>query len=82
MPGKIDYGVVVMSVFPTSSGEIAGLKELDVITAMDGKKIKNSIDLRKFLYTKKEIGDRVKLTIYREGTKQEVEVTLAEQQHS
>ncbi len=82
LPDKVDYGVVVMSVFPTSSGEIAGLKELDVITAMDGNKIKNSIDLRKFLYTKKEIGDRVKLTIYREGTKQEVEVTLAEQQHS
>ncbi|MFP3340177.1 PDZ domain-containing protein, partial [Micrococcus sp. SIMBA_131] len=49
LPNKVDYGVVVMSVFPTSSGEIAGLKELDVITAMDGNKIKNSIDLRKFL---------------------------------
>ena len=82
LPDKIDYGVVVMSVFPTSSADLAGLKELDVITAMDGEKIKNSVELRKFLYTKKEIGDRVNLTIYREGKKQEVEVTLAEQQSS
>ncbi len=82
LPKKIDYGVVVMSVFPTSSADLAGLKELDVITAMDGEKVKNSVELRKFLYTKKEIGDRVNLTIYREGKKQEVEVTLAEQQSS
>ncbi|MGB8001618.1 MAG: trypsin-like peptidase domain-containing protein [Anaerobacillus sp.] len=82
LPKKIDYGVVIMSVFPASSADLAGLKELDVITAMDGEKIKNSVELRKFLYTKKAIGDPVKLTIYRDGKKQEVEITLAEQQSS
>ncbi|WP_347548233.1 trypsin-like peptidase domain-containing protein [Pseudalkalibacillus hwajinpoensis] len=82
LPDDIDHGVVVMSVFPTSSGDQAGLKELDVITAMDGQEIKNSIELRKFLYTKKEIGDKVKLTIYRAGAKQEIDLTLSEQQSS
>ncbi len=82
LPMDIDYGVVIMSVFPTSAAYQAGLKELDVITAIDGETIKNSIDLRKFLYSKKEIGDTVSMTIYREGKKQNVKVTLSEQQTS
>lgn len=82
LPMDIDYGVVIMSVFPTSAAYQAGLKELDVITAMDGETIRNSIDLRKFLYSQKEIGDTVILTIYREGKKQDVKVTLSEQQTS
>lgn len=80
LPSDIEEGVVVMGVVPNSSAKRAGLKELDVITQIDGNDIKNVLELRKFLYNEKKIGDSVKITFYRDGKKNEMDIKLTEQQ--
>ena len=52
------------------------MKTYDVIVEMDGEKIENSIDLRKHLYNEKEIGDSLKVKLYRQGKLVELTLTL------
>jgi serine protease Do len=73
-------GVVVTTVEPFSSASDAGLQSKDVIVAIDGNKVKNSSDLRQYLYTKRKVGDTVKLDVYRNGKKQTLSLKLSEQQ--
>ena len=62
---KITSGVLVVS---TESGLPAEgiLKQYDVITAIDGTKIKTSSDLQSALY-KNDIGDTIEVTVQRNG---------------
>jgi S1-C subfamily serine protease len=53
----------------------------DVIVAIDGKDVENQLDLNVALNHKRP-GDTVRLTIYRNGKKMDVTVTLGEQQES
>ena len=64
-----DKGVYVVSVFDKKSE----IEKGDVITAIDGKDVKDMNSLRKALlsYT---VGDKAKLTVYRDGAKKEIEV--------
>lgn len=78
LPKDLTTGVAIKSVSPKSPAEKAGLKELDVIVELDGKKIKDLIELRKHLYTDKKIGDKLKIKYYREGKEKTVELTLSE----
>ncbi|WP_427704233.1 S1C family serine protease [Staphylococcus sp. Mo2-6] len=55
------------------------LKEGDIITAIDDKKVKEDTDLRSYLYENKKPGDSVEMTIERNGKEQTVEVPLKEQ---
>lgn len=55
------------------------LKEGDIITAIDDKKVKEDADLRSYLYENKKPGDSVEMTIERNGKEQTVEVPLKEQ---
>nr|WP_318757978.1 S1C family serine protease [Staphylococcus sp. KG4-3]MDW8561806.1 S1C family serine protease [Staphylococcus sp. KG4-3] len=56
-----------------------GLKEGDIITAIDDKKVKEDTDIRSYLYENKKPGDSVKLTVERKGKQQKIDVTLKEQ---
>lgn len=71
-------GVYVLSVEEFSAAEKAGLKAGDVITEVDGTKI-TTMDKLNELKNKKQIGDTLKLKIYRDGKEKEVTVTLQEQ---
>lgn len=64
-----DKGVYVVSVFDKKSE----IEKGDVITAIDGKDVKDMNSLRKALlsYT---VGDKAKLTVYRDEAKKEIEV--------
>lgn len=79
LPDNIKGGVYVWSVEPLSPADRAGLKRLDVITELDGKKVMNMIDLRKILYQEKELGDEIAVTYYRDGKKRETTIQLGEQ---
>ncbi|MFA8439048.1 S1C family serine protease [Pueribacillus sp. YX66] len=79
LPDGIEAGAVVMEVVTGSPAHRAGIKELDVITELDGKEIANVLELRKHLYNKKKVGDNMKITFYRDGKKQEKTVKLVEQ---
>lgn len=77
LPRDVNYGVALRQVVPNSPASLAGLKELDVIVEMDGQKINDVIDLRKHLYQKKKIGDKMKIKYYREGQLKETTLTLS-----
>ncbi|WP_028399888.1 S1C family serine protease [Ectobacillus panaciterrae] len=76
LPKDVTSGVIVMAVTSNSPAEKAGLKELDLIVALDGQKIDNALQFRQYLYEKKKIGDNITITFYRGGQKQEKTVSL------
>lgn len=80
LPEDIETGVVVTSVAPNSSAQKAGLQEYDVIVQIDGEDLNEGADLRRFLYTDRQVGDTVTVTLYRDGQKQDIDVQLQEPQ--
>jgi serine protease Do len=79
LPKDVTEGVAIVQVVPMSPAAQAGLKQFDVIVALDDKSIRNVLELRKYLYTEKTIGDKMKVTFYREGKKQTVTMKLAKE---
>lgn len=75
---SIKSGVVVSSVESGSDAEEAGLQKNDIITKIDGTEVKSSAHLKYILY-KHDIGDSVKLTIYRDGKEKELTLKLTHQ---
>lgn len=63
---KVKKGVMVTSIDSQSAAAKSGFKPQDVIVAMNGNEITSSSDLRKYLYTKVNIGDEVKFEVYRD----------------
>ncbi|WP_445490640.1 S1C family serine protease [Niallia sp. 03133] len=76
LPNKVTKGVMVTNIDSNSAAAKAGLEVQDVIVSIDGTKLEGSSDLRKYLYTKVKVGDKVKLEIYRNGKLKTVELTL------
>ena len=74
-----DFGVIngiyVGKVVDDGAGAAAGLKEGDVITAIDGKPLKAMAELQEYLANKRP-GDKVALTYMRNKEKKTVHVTL------
>ena len=70
-------GVVVANVQANGPAGKAGLKAADIITQMDGARIKSVKELVAAVQTKKP-GDQLKVTYSRKGTEQTVTVTLQE----
>lgn len=80
LPDDVETGVVVTQISSGSPAEEADLAENDVITEVNGDAVANTHDLRRYLYTESGIGETVTLTYFRDGTRETVEVTLAEEQ--
>jgi len=76
LPEEVTEGVIVGNVSPASPADEAGLKQQDVIVSMNDQEITSSSDLRKFLYSETEIGEEVKVTLYRAGEKMTVTIKL------
>lgn len=70
-------GVVVIDVVDDSPASKAGLQSEDVILAFDGRPIKNTRDFRRYV-AERLPGTDVVLTIFRDGRRKEVSVTLTE----
>jgi len=77
LPRKVTYGVAITGVQSNSPASKAGLKEFDVVVGMDNEKIHDVVELRKYLYNEKQVGDKVKIIYYRDGKKETTEVTLS-----
>ncbi|MGY3311752.1 serine protease Do [Peribacillus simplex] len=77
LPRKVTAGVAITGVQSNSPASRAGLKEFDVIVGMDNEKIHDVVELRKYLYIDKKIGDKVKIIYYRDGKKETTEVKLS-----
>jgi serine protease Do len=68
-------GIVVRSTLPESAAKSAGLRPLDVIVEVDGKKVERALDLQKALFDKR-VGDRVQLRYWTRGQLKSATVTL------
>ncbi|MGG3448857.1 S1C family serine protease [Domibacillus aminovorans] len=76
LPETVTEGVIIEQVLTKSPAAEAGLREYDVITELDGKPIKDVIELRKYMYNNKKAGDSVTITYYRGGKQQQTELKL------
>ncbi|SIT87297.1 S1C family serine protease [Edaphobacillus lindanitolerans] len=76
LPNDVSAGVYVAGVDPDAAAAKAGLKEGDVITEINGEKIEDGQQLRRFLYSELKVGDKATVSFYRDGKKQEISVTL------
>jgi serine protease Do len=70
-------GVLIYQLIKGSPADLAGLKRADVILSIDGKKVESPKDLQTAIRSRK-VGDTIKLTIWRDKKKMDVEVKLAE----
>lgn len=68
-------GVVIGSVENNSPASKAGLEKGDIITKIEDNKISSRAQLRYNLY-KHNVGEKIKITYYRSGKENTVEVTL------
>lgn len=75
---RLPDGVYVTSVNEGSDAKAKGIREGDIVTAINGEKI-CSIDELNTVKNQYAAGDEVTLTIYRSGTYYEVTVTLIDQ---
>lgn len=76
LPKQVTEGTMVTTIDPNSAAAKAGLEIQDVIVAINGSKVKNASDLRKYLYTKLHAGDKVTLDVYRDKKLLEIDLTL------
>lgn len=75
LPEGVDEGVAVLEVAENSPAEKAGFKKGDIIVKLNDEDINSIAEFRYELY-KHEVGDKIELTIYRDGKKQKLSVTL------
>jgi len=73
--GREVSGCQISQVVPNTAASDAGMQSLDVVTAMDGMKIKRFEDLR-LLISQKQPGDTMKLQVLRGKKKIDLEVKL------
>lgn len=78
LPDNVKDGIIVLEA--VGPAKDAGLELGDVITELDGHPIKSTMDLRKYLYKSKKIGESLTVTYYRDGKKSDLTVKLAEKE--
>jgi serine protease Do len=71
-------GIYVKAVEDFSAGEKAGIKIGDVIIQVDGKTVTTMDELNSIKNTH-QIGDEIKIKVYRDGQEKELTLTLGEQ---
>lgn len=76
LPKTVTDGVVVLDA--VGPAKEAGLQFNDVITKFNDKPITSTLSLRKYLYDQTKIGDKLKITFYRNGEVKQTTVKLLE----
>jgi serine protease Do len=82
LPENVTEGVIITAVEPSSAAAEAGLQAKDVIISINGTKIDSISALRKYLYTKTKIGEKISIEIFRNGKQMKVSLKLSERQES
>lgn len=71
-------GIYIKTIDDFSAAEKAGLRIGDVIIEVEGTKV-TKMDELNAIKNKKQIGDTLKLKVYRDGKEKDITVTLQEQ---
>ncbi|MFF2889236.1 S1C family serine protease [Paenibacillus sp. NPDC057967] len=77
LPDEVLSGVIVLEAVGPSKK--AGLSFNDVIVKLDDHKVTSTMELRKYLYSKKKIGEDITVSFYRDGELQSLKLKLEEQ---
>ncbi len=75
-----EHGVLITRVFEDTPGAKAGLKDGDVLTALDGKPIANGRELQ-MIVARLPVGKTATVQILRDGQTKTLQVTIEEQPH-
>lgn len=75
---EVPQGAYVVEVVASSAAEKAGIKQGDIITKFDGQSVQEEEGGLAKLINQKKIGDRVKITVWRDEKEMELMVTLEE----
>jgi S1-C subfamily serine protease len=75
---EMPRGALVQSVVAGSSADEAGIKVGDIVTKVDGKQVNETDNTLAILISKRKVGDKITLTIYRDSDSKEIQVTLKE----
>jgi len=78
IPEGVTEGVVVLET--SGPAKAAGLRFPDIIVQLDDTPIGSTLELRKYLYREKRIGDKLKVTYYRDGERRTTVLQLAERE--
>jgi len=78
LPDSVTEGIIIYDLETFGPSAIAGLQRFDVIVKLDGQEVKSSSDLRNYIYKKKQVGDKMKVTFYRGGELKTIDMTLSE----
>lgn len=78
LPDEVLSGVIVLEAVGPSKK--AGLTFNDVIVKLDDHKVGSTKELRKYLYGKKQIGDEITVSYYRDGELKSAKLKLEEQE--
>ncbi|MDH7482228.1 MAG: trypsin-like peptidase domain-containing protein [Armatimonadota bacterium] len=73
---KGNHGVIIAQVVPDSPAAKAGIMQYDIITDVDGKKLRSASEFVKIV-AKHKIGDIIRVTIWRDGVTRVVAIRLA-----
>ena len=76
LPSSVKDGVIVMEA--SGPSEVGGLQLNDVIVKLDNEEIGSTLELRKYLYQHKKVGDTMLVSYYREGKGMTTEVKLTD----
>lgn len=71
-------GVMVTQAIPGTPSELAGIMPLDIIISIDNQPVRKLDDILNYLDAHRSVGETVTLSILRNGTSQDVDITLAE----
>ena len=72
---KLVEGIYVYQVYGGSPAAEAGIQKGDVIVEFDGKKVTSKQELND-IKNQKNVGDKIKIKIYRAGDNKDIEITL------
>lgn len=78
---KVTSGALIVKVNENSAAERAGIKENDVIIAVDGKKVSNVSEVQEII-SRKRPGDEVLVKVNRDGKEKEFTAILRNEQGS
>ncbi|MCS1352663.1 S1C family serine protease [Mechercharimyces sp. CAU 1602] len=78
LPDEVVSGVVVNGVQSGSPASKAGLKRLDVIVGINGTTIDSIAELRNHLQDETKVGEKINITLYRNGEKKSASLSLVE----
>lgn len=76
LPSHVNEGVIVLEAH--GPAQEAGLKLNDVITQLDKQPIGSTLELRRYLYDHKKIGEDMEVTFYRDGELKTATVKLSD----